>query len=256
MRLLRDVDYTDPISGGSIDDGEANEFLKERKRRMDMALMWGFTTPPKTHDGNGFVKPVYTTVPSPEVQEFLETLYKIREDMLRQCAIPAPRMGKVAPLTARELITRHNAQHPECPISLMNDTLAPAQTSPNEKHYEESQESRFCFMKRVKIYRDTGELYIDRLILLRVKWFSIMFHKIYLTDNDCMHDHPWSFVTFLLKGGYVEHTPDGAKLYGAGASCIVRLDGFTVFRYGNQPGPWSLPVLNNGPGDSGLRGDG
>lgn len=32
-----------------------------------------------------------------------------------------------------------------------------------------------------------------------------------------MHDHPWSFISIILKGGYIEHTPKDKKLYGAGS---------------------------------------
>lgn len=67
-------------------------------------------------------------------------------------------------------------------------------------------EGGFLFMKRMKIFREgTDQIYLDRLILIRCRFGSIMFHRIYLTDNDCMHDHPWLFHTILLKGTYLEH---------------------------------------------------
>lgn len=78
----------------------------------------------------------------------------------------------------------------------------------NDKHkYDESSESEFAFMKRVKIPRADGARYIDRFIIIRCKLGSIMFHRIFSTDNDCMHDHPWSFRTLIIKGGYFEHVP-------------------------------------------------
>lgn len=76
-----------------------------------------------------------------------------------------------------------------------------------EHKYDEASESEFAFMKRVKIPRADGARYIDRFILIRCKLGSIMFHRIFSTDNDCMHDHPWWFKTLIIKGGYWEHTP-------------------------------------------------
>jgi hypothetical protein len=73
--------------------------------------------------------------------------------------------------------------------------------------YSEESKNSFQFLKRQKIYRETGDLYLDRLIIIRCFLGSIMFHKIYLTDSDCMHDHSWSFRTIILKGGYFEQIP-------------------------------------------------
>ncbi len=41
-----------------------------------------------------------------------------------------------------------------------------------------------------------------------------------LSDYDCHHDHPWAFISFILKGGYVEYSEshkNGSKLYGPGS---------------------------------------
>lgn len=35
--------------------------------------------------------------------------------------------------------------------------------------------------------------------------FSIKLHKILVSDDACMHDHPWAFLTIILKGGYKEY---------------------------------------------------
>lgn len=45
---------------------------------------------------------------------------------------------------------------------------------------------------------------------------GIRIHHILRSDkDDCFHDHPWSFVTIILKGGYTEVTPlwDDSRLY-------------------------------------------
>ena len=59
--------------------------------------------------------------------------------------------------------------------------------------------------------RQTGEDYMHRyyLFLKDRTWFpfNITLHKIVRSDDPIMHDHPWSYMTIILKGGYWEHTP-------------------------------------------------
>ena len=56
-----------------------------------------------------------------------------------------------------------------------------------------------------------GVIYLRRWwILPRNRFFNIYLHNILRSDEDrALHDHPWWNVSILLKGGYVEHTPDG-----------------------------------------------
>lgn len=70
---------------------------------------------------------------------------------------------------------------------------------------------------RVRISEENSPVYLIRYSLFSTPWFAVKLHKIMLSDDDCMHDHPWSFVSIILKGGYVEHTPKGKRLYGAGS---------------------------------------
>lgn len=59
-----------------------------------------------------------------------------------------------------------------------------------------------------------GEVYLSRYWLLgnmTSRW-ALMLHKMHRPDDhSCHHDHPWSFWTFVLYGGYVEQVtqPDG-----------------------------------------------
>ena len=34
--------------------------------------------------------------------------------------------------------------------------------------------------------------------------FSMKVHNILVSDDACLHDHPWAFLSIILKGGYVE----------------------------------------------------
>lgn len=59
--------------------------------------------------------------------------------------------------------------------------------------------------------RRTGEDYMDRyyIFLKNRKWFpfNVTVHRIKKSDDPIFHDHPWPFITIILKGGYWEHTP-------------------------------------------------
>jgi hypothetical protein len=52
---------------------------------------------------------------------------------------------------------------------------------------------------------DRGPLLV-RYFLIQTRWFAVFLHKLCASDEDrALHDHPWSFVTFLFHRGYWEH---------------------------------------------------
>lgn len=59
--------------------------------------------------------------------------------------------------------------------------------------------------------RKSGADYMHRyyLFLKDRTWFPFNFalHKIVRSDDPIFHDHPWSYLTIILKGGYWEHLP-------------------------------------------------
>jgi len=65
--------------------------------------------------------------------------------------------------------------------------------------------------RRVIRDRDNGEPYLIRFYLFlknRKNFpFNITLHKVLKSDEPTLHDHPWSYATFILKGGYWEHIP-------------------------------------------------
>jgi hypothetical protein len=55
-----------------------------------------------------------------------------------------------------------------------------------------------------------GREYLRRYFIYESPRFRVYLHKISLSDADpCMHDHPWRFLSIILRGGYREHTPKG-----------------------------------------------
>lgn len=75
----------------------------------------------------------------------------------------------------------------------------------------EEKEPFIYFNKRKVITRDENGIevpYLIRRTILNIsKFFSIKLHKIIQSDEICSHDHPWPFITIILKGGYYEWSP-------------------------------------------------
>lgn len=81
--------------------------------------------------------------------------------------------------------------------------------------------------KRRRVILDpiTNKLYMLRYFLLNKNKneendqtkFNIFLHKIMLSDTRHFHDHPWNYITIILKGGYWENTPTGKFWRGPGS---------------------------------------
>lgn len=53
--------------------------------------------------------------------------------------------------------------------------------------------------------------YMTRYTLIENKLFQVCIHVFHRSDFDCLHDHPWTFASFILQGGYIEETLAGKK---------------------------------------------
>jgi hypothetical protein len=57
-----------------------------------------------------------------------------------------------------------------------------------------------------------GSPMIRRKRLVQTPLFSVYLHHLLRPDADRdLHDHPWSFLTLILRGGYVEDHSTGGK---------------------------------------------
>lgn len=65
--------------------------------------------------------------------------------------------------------------------------------------------------KRLIMDRVDSEPYLERyyVFLKNRTWFpfNVFIHKFLKSDPDHVHDHPWSYATLILKGGYYEWIP-------------------------------------------------
>ena len=60
--------------------------------------------------------------------------------------------------------------------------------------------------KKKIIYRFDNIPYLIRYTIFTCKWFSIKIHNGLISDDACLHDHPWSFITFIFWRGYTEES--------------------------------------------------
>lgn len=59
--------------------------------------------------------------------------------------------------------------------------------------------------------------------VIATPWFGLRLHNILRSDSDeHYHDHPMSFVSVILRGGYVEYTPKEAPRTCTPGSVVVR----------------------------------
>lgn len=74
---------------------------------------------------------------------------------------------------------------------------------------------RWAIWSRLLVPCQNGDQYLARLRLIQTPWFGVYLHDIYEPDGDRdPHNHPWSFVSVVLRGRYVERvypTPDATK---------------------------------------------
>lgn len=63
-----------------------------------------------------------------------------------------------------------------------------------------------------------GDNYLRRWwIVPRNRLMNLYLHEINKSDDDrALHDHPWDNISLLIKGSYVEHTPEGRFVREAG----------------------------------------
>lgn len=93
-----------------------------------------------------------------------------------------------------------------------------------------------------RLLADGGEEYMRRYYAAHTRSGSARFHHILTGDPQRdMHDHPWDFVSKLLSGCYLEHTPDGVIRYEA--PCLIVRKAEALHRLELPDGPvWSYVV--------------
>ncbi len=116
--------------------------------------------------------------------------------------------------------------------------------------------------KRVIKDRNTSEPYLVRYYLFlkdRKNFpFNVTLHKVLKSDEETLHDHPWSYATLILKGGYYENTPKGRLWRGPGHFRYRRSEDLHYLELakdadGNEIPCWSLFFMGRKATDWGFR---
>lgn len=76
----------------------------------------------------------------------------------------------------------------------------------------------FC-EKTGRVLKITGtgpdtDVYLIRYYVIQSRWFNFFIHIFLRSDRDDMHDHPWDFGTYVVRGGYNEEVPCKYALVG------------------------------------------
>ena len=119
--------------------------------------------------------------------------------------------------------------------------------------------------RRVITERDSDVPYLVRYYVFlkdRKRFpFNITLHKVLVSDEPTLHDHPWSYATFIIAGGYWENTPEGRFWRGPGhfryrkASDLHYLE-LERDEQGNEIPCWSLFFMGKKAGEWGFLKDG
>lgn len=106
---------------------------------------------------------------------------------------------------------------------------------------------RWAFMERFEVpdYDGDGN-YLTRLRIIQTPWFGVYLHRFDGPDpRPTLHDHPWNFVSLVLRGGYTERRLNPADMtvnerHRVGFLNVMRThDAHAIVRLWRQP-TWTL----------------
>jgi hypothetical protein len=86
-----------------------------------------------------------------------------------------------------------------------------------------------------------GEVYLRRWFLFRSRRFSVYLHKICLPDKDAdLHDHPWDFTTYCIKGRYADIGKDTIDVVMAGEKRVRKAEHAHIVVVDPKAPAWTL----------------
>jgi hypothetical protein len=97
-------------------------------------------------------------------------------------------------------------------------------------------------MKRfdVPYYDKPTENYLTRLRVVQTPWFAVYIHRFDNPDSRAtFHDHPWPFVSLILRGGYIEVRPESGERTVRRVNIMRLTDCHYIERLLREP-TWSL----------------
>lgn len=67
---------------------------------------------------------------------------------------------------------------------------------------------RYRLIPRINPETGEKEKYLERFYLSSTKFLGSYLHCFWNSDPDFVHDHPWHFMSIILKGYYIEEVPE------------------------------------------------
>jgi hypothetical protein len=117
-------------------------------------------------------------------------------------------------------------------------------------HRQDQHPARFAFLEKFEIpHMDRPDVnYLERLRIVQTPWFSLYLHRIGTPDSrPTLHDHPWCFVSLILRGGYIErrlnlHTREVSLKHRRRLNIMRRDDAHAILELDRTP-TWSLLLV-------------
>lgn len=86
--------------------------------------------------------------------------------------------------------------------------MKPAERNPR---LASNRSPNWAFVEKFEVpsYDDPTRNYLTRWRIVQTPWFGVYLHRFDGPDpRPTLHDHPWAFVSLVLRGGYDEVTPE------------------------------------------------
>ena len=96
----------------------------------------------------------------------------------------------------------------------------------------------WAFLERFEVpdYDHPERSYLTRYRIVQTPWFAVYVHRFDGPDpRPTLHDHPWNFVSLVLRGGYVEATGylSSQAVTGFDGKVRTALNGYRFLRIGH-----------------------
>ena len=100
----------------------------------------------------------------------------------------------------------------------------------------------------MNIVSKKGITHFKRWSIIQSKWFNIYIHAIYVADLDkhC-HDHPWNFMSIILKGTYIEKVINKHPKHNRYISYLTRSFWSNTFKWNKAETTHKIDKIMDGP---------
>lgn len=86
------------------------------------------------------------------------------------------------------------------------------------------------------IYRDDNTLYLMRWYWNFGPLGTFKIHKFHQSDDDCLYDHPWNFISIILTTGYYEWTEWSPSVFEIPGTIRLKYGDREIIRHQYKPG--------------------